>query len=474
MSFETTAGARFGGGRLGGGDPLEVADPFTGEPFAAVARATASDAAEAVAAAAAAQPAWAATPAGERARALRRAADALRDPAVAEELAVLVTRETGKRIAEARGEVGFSAAFIDWFADAAAARAAEQRTAGGRRFLVGHRPLGVVAAVSPWNFPVSIPARKVGAALAAGCSVVLKPSELTPLSGLRFAEILEEHLPAGLLTTVAGDGVEVTGALVDDPRVAAVSFTGSTRVGKLIAARCAEGLTRPLLELGGRAPFVVRADADLDAAVENLLVAKYRNNGASCIAANNVFVHESLYAEFVAAFKTRSAALRLGDPRAEETGLGPVIDASHVTRLNGLVEDARKAGAGVWQGEEVPATGHFVAPAVVEAAEDLPIWTEEVFGPVVGVRPYSDEDALVAEINSWDFGLGGYVCGTDVSGAIALAERLQIGIVGVNNGAPNTPEVPFGGFKQSGYGREGGYAGLAEFTEPQTVSVAGL
>nr|BFE27821.1 NAD-dependent succinate-semialdehyde dehydrogenase [Actinomadura rugatobispora] len=473
MSFDVVPGARFGGGALGGGDRLEVADPRDGEPFGAVAAAGAADARTAVDAAAAAQPGWAATPPAERARRLRAAADALRDPGTAEDLALLVTRESGKRLAEARAEVGFSAAFLDWFADAAVGLHGEQRLTAGRRFLIGHRPLGVVAAVTPWNFPLSIPARKVAAALAAGCTAVLKPSELTPLSGLRFAEILEPFLPAGALTTVAGAGTEVTGALLDDPRVAAVSFTGSTRVGKLIAGRAGATLTKPLLELGGRAPFIVRADAELDAAVETLLVAKYRNNGASCIAANNVLVHESLYGGFVEAFTARSRALRVGDPRDEATDLGPVIDASHVKRLDALVQEARAAGADVRQDGDVPSAGSFVAPAVVaDPGDDLPVWTEEVFGPVVGVRPYSDEDALVEEVNGWDFGLGGYVCGADAAAAAALAERLRIGIVGINNGAPNSPEVPFGGFGLSGYGREGGLAGLLEFTAPQTLSIA--
>ncbi|MFA1545975.1 aldehyde dehydrogenase family protein [Actinomadura chokoriensis] len=471
MSITPVPGARFGGDALGGGERLDVVDPAAGEPFGAIAAAGAVDARTAVDAAAAAWPGWAATAPAERAKRLRAAAAALRDPGTAAELALLTTRETGKRLAEARGEVGFSAAFLDWFADAAGALHGDQRLTAERRFLIGHRPLGVVAAVSPWNFPLSIPARKVGAALAAGCAVVLKPSELTPLSGLRFAEILERFLPAGTLTTVAGDGAEVTNALLDDPRVAAVSFTGSTRVGRLVAERSAATLTKPLLELGGRAPFVVRADADLDAAVENLLVAKYRNNGASCIAANNVFVHESLYAAFVEAFTARSRALRAGDPRDEATTLGPVVDASHVKRLDALVQGARDSGADVRQDGLVPSAGFFVAPAVVADPGDVPVWNEEVFGPVVGVRPYSGEDALVEEINGWDYGLGGYVCGADVAAAVRLAERLRIGVVGINNGAPNSPEVPFGGFGQSGYGREGGLAGLLEFTGPQTVSI---
>lgn len=469
MGIEHVAGVRLGDEVLGGPTRLVPVDPSTERPLAVVEGGDAEHARRAVARSRRAFPEWAATPAGDRATALRAAAAALRgDPADA--LAMLVSHETGKRLEEARAEVLFSAAFLDWFADAASDEPTHHASAG-RRFVVSRKALGVVAALTPWNFPVSIPTRKVAAALACGCTVVLKPSELTPLSGLRLAEILEPHLPPGVLTTVAGNGAELSNALIDEPDVAVVTFTGSTRVGALVSARCAPSFTRVVLELGGRAPFIVLDDADVEAAVEILLVAKYRNNGASCISANNVFVHRSLYDDFLASYVDRSAGLRLGPPSRNDTELGPLITGGQASRVQGLVDDARRRGAHVFQADR-PAVGHFVAPAVVEALSDMPLWEEEVFGPVTPVRPFDDEAAVLAEVNSWDYGLGGYVCGTDPARAAHVADCLDIGIVGVNNGAPNAPEVPFGGFKHSGIGREGGVEGLLEFTEAKTVSIA--
>jgi len=382
-----------------------------------------------------------------------------------------VSLETGKRLEEARTEVIFSAGFFDWFAEAAEAGSDEQRTPGARRFVVRRKPVGVVAALTPWNFPVSIPARKVAASVAAGCPTVLKPSELAPLSALRFAEILEPHLPPGVLTTVVGEGQELAEALIDHPAVAAVTFTGSTRVGGLVAARCAPSFTRTTLELGGRAPFIVLDDANVKDAVDTLVMAKYRNNGASCISANNVFVHDSVYEDFVEAYVERSLDLHVGDPLGEGTDLGPMIAANHVSRLQALVLDARQRGCRYWQQEVAPERGYFALPVVVEAFEDMPLWEEEIFGPVTPLRRFADEGALVSEINSWTFGLGGYVCSGDVEHGETVAGALDIGIVGINTGAPNSPDIPFGGFKHSGIGREGGIEGMNEFTEAQTLSI---
>ncbi|MEW2357167.1 aldehyde dehydrogenase family protein [Spirillospora sp. NPDC029432] len=450
--------------------PLTVVDPATGTVVGEVAGVGPDAAARAAAAAARAFPGWAARPAADRAAALRAIAAGLREST--EELAALTTAETGKRLEESRAEVGFSAGFFDWFAEAAVtaeAGADEAVAVPGRDFRVRRVPLGVVAAITPWNFPLSIPARKIAAALAAGCTAVLKPSELTPLSAVRLVEICHRHLPAGALTMVTGDPVGLTAALTGDPNVASVSFTGSTRVGRIVAGQCAERFLPAVLELGGRGPFVVGAEADLDAAVEALMVAKFRNNGASCIAANNVFVHRSRYESFVERFAERVAALRVGDPRDPATGLGPVIDAGQRDRLAALTAAAEARGARVWNGPQVPAEGFYVRPAVVECLDDDPLWSDEIFGPVAAVRPFDDEDALVEEVNGWGYGLGGYVCDVPER-ARALAARLRIGIVGVNNGAPNNPRVPFGGFGASGQGREGGMAGLLEFTTYQTVS----
>jgi len=469
---EHVPGIRLGGEVRRGPVRVDVTNPTTEETFAVVAGGDAADARAAADTAARAFPGWAATAVTERAAALRAAAAALRDEPL-DGLPRIVSLETGKRLEEARAEVHFSAGYLDWFAAAAQAESDEQRTSGGRRFVVRRKPVGVVAALTPWNFPVSIPARKVGASVAAGCPTVLKPSELTPLSALRFVEILEPHLPPGVLTTVVGEGQELAEALIDHPDVAAVTFTGSTRVGALVAARCAPGFTRTTLELGGRAPFIVLDDAEVKDAVATLLLAKYRNNGASCISANNVFVHDSRYDEFLEAYVDKSFDLRLGDPLDESTDLGPMIAANHVSRLQALVQDARTRGCRSWQSERTPERGYFAAPVVVEAFEDMPLWEEEIFGPVTPVRRFSDESAVVSEVNSWAFGLGGYVCSDDAGHGEAVAARLDIGIVGINTGAPNSPEVPFGGFKHSGVGREGGVEGLHEFAEAQTLSIGG-
>jgi len=328
-----------------------------------------------------------------------------------------------------------------------------------------------VAAVSPWNFPLSIPARKMAPALAAGCPVVLKPSELTPLSGLAITRLAERHLPEGAVGVVVGDGEKLTTTLLDHEAVAAMSFTGSTKVGLLVAQRAMASMTRVTMELGGKGPFIICADADLDTALDALLTAKFRNNGASCIAANNVFLHRDVYDSVLDALTERVPGLRVGDPHDPATELGPLLRADHVERLNGLVRQATDDGCRVWTGE-TPSHGWYCAPSVVEADRDTALWRVVGFGPVYVVRPYDDEAVMVREVNGWRTGLGGYVMSTDTEHAVDLASRLRIGIVGINNGVPNTPEVPFGGFGYAGLGREGGLSGLREFIEEQTLSLA--
>ncbi|WP_326823264.1 aldehyde dehydrogenase family protein [Streptosporangium sp. NBC_01756] len=455
--------------------PLTVVNPADGTAVAEVAGVGPDAAERAVSAAAAALPGWAAASPAARSAALHAIAADLKaagEDTGPDNLALLMTRETGKRIAESRAEIAFSADFFSWFAEAAPQAATEQPLiTPGRRFRVRRVPLGVVAAITPWNFPLSIPARKIAAALAAGCTVVLKPSELTPVSALRLVEICHRHLPAGALTTVTGDPVGLTAALTGDPRVAAVSFTGSTRVGGIVAQQCAARFLPAVLELGGRGPFVVGAEADLDTALDALMIAKFRNNGASCIAANNVFVHESHYHPFVERLAERVASLRIGDPADERTELGPLITAAQQRRIAGLVADADARGARVLSGPQPPEQGFFARPAVVECPDDVALWSEEIFGPVVAVRSFTGENALVEEVNGWGYGLGGYVCDSP-DRARRLASALRIGIVGINNGAPNNPRVPFGGFGASGLGREGGLSGLLEFTGEQTLSEA--
>lgn len=461
--------ARIDGAALDG-TPHELPHPASGDTLATVGWADAACADEAVEAASRALPGWRATSPRKRAAALRAIAASLREHA--EDLAALVSAESGKRLVEARGEVEFSAHYFDWFADAATQLQPGGFVSDQRRFSTFREPVGVVAAVNPWNFPLSIPARKVAPALAAGCTVVQKASELTPLSSLVLTELAEEHLPTGALGVLVGDGAALTPALVDHPDTAAVSFTGSTRVGVSVAELAARSLTRTVLELGGKAPFIVTDRADPQVALEALLVAKFRNNGASCIAANNVFVHRSWYDEVVSALRERVPQLVNGDPADPATDLGPLLRAEHVARLEKLVDLAAADDCPVYRCTIEHLPGFHHPATLVELTGDTGLWHEEIFGPVLAVRPYDDEDAVVEEVNGWRYGLGGYVCSADTEQAHALAERLRIGIVGINNGAPNTPEVPFGGFGWSGLGREGGLSGLLEFTAERTVSQA--
>jgi len=424
----------------------------------------------AVEAAVAVRDDWGATSAARRAAALQAIASDLRS--ASDELAALVSGESGKRLVEAGAEVEFSARYFEWFAEAAVVAEAEQRLeTSDRAFRVRRHPVGVVAAVGTWNFPLSIPARKVAPALAAGCPVVLKPSERTPASAESLVRICERHLPRGVIGFVSGDGAALVGALVDHPQVAAVTFTGSTAIGERVGVRAAASNTRVVLELGGRAPFIVREDADVASAVEHLLVAKFRNSGQSCIAANNVFVHETIRDRFVEDLALRVRETRPGDPADPSAAFGPLIDAEAVERLEGLAAEAEAAGMRVVRGSG-GLEGTAMPAVLVDCPEDLAIWRQEIFGPVIVLRGYTDEDDVVAEVNSWGLGLAGYVCGTDAVATEALAARLRVGIVGVNNGAPNTPEVPFGGFGASGIGREGGMSGYDAFTEEQTISIA--
>ena len=474
LGLEPDRNGSLGAGRVGGrvlpGGGQTVPDPADGGDIAEVGWATVADVDSAVRAAAAAQPDWWATDPRSRAAALRQLADLLRERA--EPLGDLVCAETGKRREEAVAEVHFSARYLDWFADATTRIESDHYETPSRRFLVDRRPVGVVAAISPWNFPLSIPVRKLAAALAAGCGVVQKPSELAPLSSLALTAAAEQVLPKGLVSVLVGDGAELTPALLDHKAVRAVSFTGSTRIGRLVAERAAISFTRTVLELGGRAPFVVCEDADPAVAVEALMVAKLRNNGESCLAANNVFVHAERYDEVVGALRERLDALVIGDPRDPGTGLGPLVRPDEVTRAASLAEASARGGDRVTTYGKVPTNGWFAPVALVESEHDGPAWTTEVFSPVLSIRRFTDEAALVSTVNGWRTRLGGYLISGDPEHQLSLARSLDVGIVGINNGAPNTPEVPFGGRDESGHGTEGGMSGMLAFMDEQTLSFA--
>ncbi|HEY3956972.1 MAG TPA: aldehyde dehydrogenase family protein [Streptosporangiaceae bacterium] len=455
--------------------PIPVTEPATGRVIAELAGGGASDAEQATAAATAALPGWADCPATDRARALRRIAEDLRDPQTTATLATLITRETGKRLAESTAEVGLSAGFFDWFAAAAETRHAElwDRVPGIRHEVTQH-PLGVVALITPWNFPVSIPARKIAAALAAGCTVLFKPSEVAPSPALLLAGIVDRHVPGGVLCSVAGAPEAITASWLGDHRVRGMSFTGSTRVGGLLAQQAAARFLPCVLELGGNAPFLVLDDADLPAAVEMLMIAKYRNNGQSCIAANHVWVPQDKLSEFAALYTAASEALALGDPLTPATSLGPLALPGDPGRIAALADDAAAQGATVVRTRQpVPAEGHFCAPVIcLQPADEAAIVTGEIFGPAVSIRGYRQVDDVLEATRRLSLGLGGYVAGADTSRTAAVARQLDVGIVGVNTGTPNTPSVPFGGLKDSGLGWEGSQLGLDAFTIRRTIARA--
>ncbi|WP_327590694.1 aldehyde dehydrogenase family protein [Nonomuraea sp. NBC_00507] len=464
------SGVRLSGRHHAGGGPrYEVVEPATGRTIGHVAAGTGRDAARAVDVAAAALEGWRSTPAPRRGAVLRAIAGRLR---TADGLAETVARETGKCLREASAELALAADYFDWYAGLAHTLTDQVLSVRpGLRHLVRTGPVGVAAVLTPWNFPVSIPARKIAPALAAGCAVVFKPSELSLLSSLAFAEICEAELPDGLVNTVAGDGPEITGVWLDDRRVRLLHFTGSTAVGRSIAKAAGPALTPVVMELGGRAPFIVLPDADLDDAADTLMVAKFRNNGASCIAANNVWVHEDVREEFLTRLAERVSRLVPGDPLDERTTLGPVRTREMADRLEGAVAALAAAGASVHQGDGPRRDGWYVAPTlVVDPAQDRPEWREEVFGPIALVRSFTDLKEPIADASATAHGLAGYVCTGDAAAGADLLARLDVGIAGVNVATPATPEIPFGGRGDSGIGYEGGLPGLLPFLAHQSIA----
>ncbi len=471
------SGVRIGNRVVAAAEPWlqSVIEPATGEILAEVAGGGDPEAVWAVDAAATALPAWSATPATTRAGILRRVAAELRDAAARTELATLISRETGKRIAEAGAEVDLSAAYFEWFADVVSSRpGAVWNAVPGVRHEVATRPLGVVAVMTPWNFPLSIPARKIAPALAAGCAVLFKPSEIAPLSGLRLAEIVERFAPPGVLCTIVGDAGTVAQRWLGDSRVRGLSFTGSTRVGRMLAGKAAANLTRCVLELGGNAPFVILDDADVDRAAELLAAAKYRNNGQSCIAANRVWVPRALLDDLVSRFNKLSDALVVGDPLLESTTLGALALPTDGDRLATLLSEAEAAGGTVVPSAvELPARGQFARPGIcIDPPADSRIVTEEIFGPTCSISGYDSLEEVVTATRESPFGLAGYVVARDIARATDVGRALDVGIVGVNTAAPNTPQIPFAGLKFSGIGTEGGELGLDAFRTDQSIAVA--
>lgn len=458
------------------GRTFTVDDPATATALAEVSDAGPTEATRAVDAAEAAAAAWAAVAPRAKAEILARAHALM--VADADRLTALIAAENGKSLTDARAEVIYAAEFFRWFAEEAVRTDGGYGSspAGGTRTLVTHRPVGIAALVTPWNFPAAMATRKIAPALAAGCTVVLKPAAETPLTALAVAELLTEAgVPAGVVNVVPGtDAGAVVTAWLEDPRVRKISFTGSTRVGRILLRQAADRVVNSSMELGGNAPFVVTEDADLDAAVDGAMLAKFRGGGQACTAANRFYVHADVAEAFVAKLGARVETLTVGSA-ASGADIGPLISAAAVTNVQALIDDAVARGARVAHSAALPADlpGHFLAPqVVVDVPADADLVQTEIFGPVAPIVTWTDETELLAEVNGTEFGLAAYVYAGGLGRALRLAEATEAGMVGVNRGLVSDPAAPFGGVKQSGLGREGARDGLHEFTETQYFSVA--
>jgi succinate-semialdehyde dehydrogenase/glutarate-semialdehyde dehydrogenase len=455
---------------------FEVIDPASGESSAAVADASIADALDAVAAAAAAQSAWAATAPRQRAEVLRRAFELTN--ASADPLAEIIVRENGKPLDEARGEVLYAAEFYRWFSEEAVRLTGTFGTApaGTNRMLVLRQPIGVALLVTPWNLPAAMITRKIAPALAAGCAVVVKPARQTPVTALALARLLERAgVPAGVVNVVpTARTPEVVAAVLDDARVRKLSFTGSTEVGRLLLAQAARRVVNCSMELGGNAPFIVFADADLDAAVEGAIVAKMRHNAEACTAANRFYVEAAVAEAFTAKLTAAMGSLRVGPGMESGVQVGPLVDRAGLEKVSRLVETAVAAGAEVRTGGapgEGP--GFFFPPTVLAGVSaDSPILREEIFGPVAPIVAFRTEAEVIGLANAVEYGLVSYVYTADLARGLRVAEALESGMVGLNRGVVSDPAAPFGGVKQSGIGREGGREGVLAFTETKYVALA--
>lgn len=460
------------------GTGLAVHNPANGALIATVRDYAPQDIAAIIDAADAARPAWAAETAKARAAVLRRWYALIMERQ--EELAALITAECGKPLAEARGEVAYGAAFIEWFAEEAKRAYGETvpTFAAGKRVLTIKQSVGTCAAITPWNFPIAMITRKVGPALAAGCAIVVKPAEATPLSALALETLAREAgVPADLFrVTPSNDPAAVGTLFCRHPKVRKLSFTGSTRVGKILMAQAAENVTRLSLELGGNAPFIVFDDADLDAAADGLMASKFRNAGQTCVCANRVLVQDGVHDAFVEKVRARVAALVVGDGAAPGTTIGPLINAVAVDKVESLVRDALTGGATALMGGNRSDVGAgFFEPTVLAGVNaDMAIATSEIFGPVVPLIRFADEDEAVRLANDTPYGLAAYFYARDLGRVWRVMEALEYGMVGVNDGILSTEVAPFGGIKQSGLGREGSRHGLDEYLEIKYCLMGGI
>ncbi|QGK72204.1 aldehyde dehydrogenase family protein [Allosaccharopolyspora coralli] len=456
----------------------EVEDPSTGRGLCSVADATPLDGLAALAAADEAQSSWAQHPPRERGEILRRAYELVMQRH--EDLSLLMTLEMGKPLVESRAEITYAAEFFRWFAEEAVRIDGDYAVApnGKGRFLVMRQPVGPAVLITPWNFPLAMGTRKIGPAIAAGCTMVIKPAHQTPLSMLALGEILlEAGLPDGVLNIVTAEGAgRVMEPMIRDPRARKLSFTGSTAVGRKLIEQSAEQVLKVSLELGGNAPFIVFDDADLDAAVDGAMMAKMRNIGEACTAANRFYVHADVADEFSRRMAERMGALRVGRGVTDEIEVGPLIDSSQLGKVTELVQDAVGQGAEVVLGGEAhDSDGYFYPPTVLKnVPEAARMRSEEIFGPVAPISTFTDEQQVVADANDTEYGLVTYVYTQDLTRSLRVCEQLQTGMIGLNQGMVSNPAAPFGGVKASGLGREGGKVGIDEFLETKYVAIGGL
>jgi succinate-semialdehyde dehydrogenase/glutarate-semialdehyde dehydrogenase len=457
------------------GTTLDIEDPSTESALCAVANGTPEDAKAALDAACAAQSDWAATPPRDRGEILRRTFELMN--ARADDLALLMTLEMGKPLAESKSEILYAAEFLRWFAEQAVridGRYAVNPNGSGR-LLTMKSPIGPCLLITPWNFPTAMGTRKIGPAVAAGCTMVVKPAQQTPLSMLALAEMMAEAgLPAGVLNVVTtSKAADVTGPLFDDSRLRKMSFTGSTPIGKMLMEQASKRLVKCSMELGGNAPFIVFDDADLDAAVDQAVIAKMRNIGESCVAANRFHVHASVADEFAARLTEKLAAMPVGRGTEDGVQVGPLIDGKQRDKVAELVDDAVGKGAKVLTGgEKVGNKGHFYAPTVLSGiSSDAELLREEIFGPVAPVATFSTDEEAITAANATEFGLVAYVFTRDIKRAFKVSEALEVGMLGLNRGLVSNAAAPFGGVKESGFGREGGPEGIEEYVSTKYVAI---
>jgi succinate-semialdehyde dehydrogenase/glutarate-semialdehyde dehydrogenase len=455
---------------------FDVLDPATENTITTVASATVDDAKAAIDAADAAFPGWAARKPRERAEILRKAYELIM--AQAERLARLITLENGKALPDSRGEVAYSAEFFRWYAEEAVRNIGQMSTAPatGARILVHHKPAGIAVLVTPWNFPAAMATRKIGPALAAGCPVVLKPASETPLTMLALMPILEEAgVPAGVVNVIPSRrSGAVVSAMLHDPRVRVVSFTGSTEVGRKLLHEAADNIVKPAMELGGNAPFIVFDDADIDAAIEGAMIAKMRNMGEACTAANRFYVHEKIHDAFAQKITARMTSLKMGNGLEEGVAIGPLVNADTRNKVKELVDDAVSKGAKLLAGGKAPDGKGYFFPATVltKVPDGAAMLREEIFGPVTSIQTFKSEDEVIQKANDTEYGLVAYLYTKDLSRGLRVSEKLDFGMIGLNRGLVSDPAAPFGGTKQSGLGREGAHEGMMEFMETQYVSVS--